>query len=270
MRHDVEPTPVDLNPYLEPVRKRTVHAPTTLKVKPAAAEHQPAVEVAEAGASYNPTMEDHQKLLQKAHKVETDKISQRENINKQLEYRKELLDLNEEEAEDSEVDEESDAHSDDDEETRKRKENKKKTRSERNRLKKAKETQQMELRRKQEKELHKEITKLEEIEKLVEQSEMSSLTKAEQRKAKKEALEKAGLPRLGKYFIQKAPIEVQLTEELSESLRSMKVSTVLISTNFFFSFLKHVSAKVAAPPLATTAPSNFQMTIPIFQNQSFY
>ncbi|KAG2181130.1 hypothetical protein INT43_008712 [Umbelopsis isabellina] len=219
---DEEPTPVDLNPYLEPVRKRTVHAPSTLKVKPAAAEHQPAVEVAEAGASYNPTMEDHQVLLRKAHKVETDKISQRENVNKQLEYRKELLDLNEEEAVDSEVDEESDAHSDDDEETRKRKENKKKTRSERNRLKKAKETQQLELRRKQEKELHKEITKLEEIEKIVEESEMSSLTKAEKRKAKKEAQEQAGLPRLGKYFVQKAPIEVQLTDELSESLRSLK------------------------------------------------
>ncbi|CAM0137364.1 unnamed protein product [Umbelopsis sp. WA50703] len=218
---DEEPTHVDLNPYLEPVRKRTVHAPTTLKVKPAAAEHQPAVEVAEAGASYNPTMEDHQELLRKAHKIEADKIAQRENISKQLEYRKELLDLNEEEAEDSEG-EESDAHSDDDEETRKRKETKKKTRAERNRLKKAKETQQMEQRKKQEKELHKEITKLEEIEKTVEESELSSLTKAEKRKAKKLAQEQAGLPRLGKYFVQKAPIEVQLTDELSESLRSLK------------------------------------------------
>lgn len=221
-----EPTPEDLNPYLEPVRIRKVQAPTTLKVKPAAAVHLPAVQVAEAGASYNPTMEDHQELLRKAHKVEEDKIAQRERINKQLEYRKELLDLADDEvakSEDEESQGESDAHSDDDEETRKRKEIQKKSRVERNRLKKAKETQQMEKRRRQDKILNKELHKLDEIQKTVEELEMEQLENAEKRKTKQETKEKEGLPRLGKYYVQKAPIEVQLTEELSESLRTLKV-----------------------------------------------
>lgn len=219
------PTPVDLNPYLEPVRTRKVQAPSTLKVKPAAAVHLPAVQVAEAGASYNPTMEDHQDLLRKAHKVEEDKIAQREHINKQLEYRRELLELNDDEVAktDDEEEEESDAHSDDDEETRKRKENQKKSRTERNRLRKAKETQQDEKRRRQDKELNKELHKLNEIQKTVEELEQEQLENAEKRKARQEEKEKAGLPRLGKYYVQKAPIEVQLTDELSESLRTLKV-----------------------------------------------
>jgi len=221
---DEAPTPVDLNPYLEPVRTRKVQAPSTLKVKPAAAVHLPAVQVAEAGASYNPTMEDHQDLLRKAHKVEEDKIAQREHINKQLEYRRELLELNDDEVAkaDDEEEEESDAHSDDDEETRKRKENQKKSRTERNRLRKAKETQQDEKRRRQDKELNKELHKLNEIQKTVEELEQEQLENAEKRKARQEEKEKAGLPRLGKYYVQKAPIEVQLTDELSESLRTLK------------------------------------------------
>ncbi|CAO3693878.1 unnamed protein product [Umbelopsis ramanniana] len=221
---DEEPTTVELNPYLEPVHKRKVNAPATLKVKPAAAVHLPAVQVADAGASYNPTMEDHQALLRKANQVEEDKIAERERINKQLEYRKELLEMDDDEVAktDDEEEEDSDVHSDDDEETRKRKEIRKKTRTERNRLRRAKENKWLEDRRRREKALNKELHKLDEIQQMVVDIEQETEEKTRQRQERQEAKEKAGLPRLGKYYVPKAPIEVQLTEELSESLRTLK------------------------------------------------
>jgi nucleolar protein 53 len=221
-----EPTSVDTNPYLEPVRKRKVHAPSTMKVKPSAAIHQPAVEVADAGASYNPTMQDHQALLRKAHKVEEDKIAERERINKQLEFRKELLEMDDDEVAKTDDDEEedSDIHSDDDEETRRRKETRKKTRTERNRLRRAKDARILEERRKKDKALNKELHKLDEIQQMVDEIEQDQQEKAKRRQERQDAKEKAGLQRLGKYYVPKAPIEVQLTEELSESLRTLKVN----------------------------------------------
>lgn len=225
----IEPTTVELNPYLEPVHKRKVNAPATLKVKPAAAVHLPAVQVADAGASYNPTMEDHQALLRKAHQVEEDKIAERERINKQLEFRKELLEMDDDEVAktDDEEEEDSDVHSDDDEETRKRKEIRKKTRTERNRLRRAKENKWLEDRRRREKALNKELHKLDEIQQMVVDIEQETEEKTKQRQERQEAKEKAGLPRLGKYYVPKVPIEVQLTEELSESLRTLKVRVFL-------------------------------------------
>ncbi|KAM6153963.1 LOW QUALITY PROTEIN: ribosome biogenesis protein NOP53 [Erethizon dorsatum] len=67
--------------FLEQTKKKGVRRPPRLHVKPSSA---PAVEVTPAGASYNPTFEDHQALLLAAHEVELQRQKEAEKLERQL------------------------------------------------------------------------------------------------------------------------------------------------------------------------------------------
>ncbi|KFO26266.1 Glioma tumor suppressor candidate region gene 2 protein [Fukomys damarensis] len=67
--------------FLEQTKKQGVRRPPRLQVKPSLA---PAVEVMPAGASYNPTFEDHQALLRAAHEVELQRQKEAEKLERQL------------------------------------------------------------------------------------------------------------------------------------------------------------------------------------------
>lgn len=67
--------------FLEQTKKKGVRRPSRLHVKPS---QVPAVEVIPAGASYNPTFEDHQALLREAHEVELQREKEAEKLERQL------------------------------------------------------------------------------------------------------------------------------------------------------------------------------------------
>lgn len=67
--------------FLEQTKKKGVKRPPRLHVRPS---QVPAVEVTPAGASYNPTFEDHQSLLLAAHEVELQRQREAEKLERQL------------------------------------------------------------------------------------------------------------------------------------------------------------------------------------------
>ncbi|XP_010584780.2 ribosome biogenesis protein NOP53 isoform X2 [Loxodonta africana] len=67
--------------FLEQTKKKGVKRPQHLHTKPSQA---PAVEVTPSGASYNPSFEDHQALLQAAHEVELQRQREAEKLKRQL------------------------------------------------------------------------------------------------------------------------------------------------------------------------------------------
>uniref|UniRef100_A0A8D1N616 Ribosome biogenesis protein NOP53 n=1 Tax=Sus scrofa TaxID=9823 RepID=A0A8D1N616_PIG len=67
--------------FLEQTKKKGVKRPQHLHTKPSQA---PAVEVTPAGASYNPSFEDHQTLLRAAHEVELQRQKEVEKLERQL------------------------------------------------------------------------------------------------------------------------------------------------------------------------------------------
>ncbi|XP_007102813.3 ribosome biogenesis protein NOP53 isoform X2 [Physeter macrocephalus] len=67
--------------FLEQTKKKGVKRPQHLHTKPSQA---PAVEVTPAGASYNPSFEDHQTLLRAAHEVELQRQKAAEKLERQL------------------------------------------------------------------------------------------------------------------------------------------------------------------------------------------
>lgn len=67
--------------FLEQTKKKGVKRPPRLHTRPSQA---PAVEVAPAGASYNPSFEDHQTLLSAAHEVELQRQKEAEKLERQL------------------------------------------------------------------------------------------------------------------------------------------------------------------------------------------
>ncbi|XP_048225061.1 ribosome biogenesis protein NOP53 isoform X2 [Perognathus longimembris pacificus] len=67
--------------FLEQTKKKGMRRPPRLHVKPS---HAPAVEVTPAGASYNPTFQDHQALLLAAHEVEVQRQKEAEKLERQL------------------------------------------------------------------------------------------------------------------------------------------------------------------------------------------
>ncbi|KAM4825267.1 ribosome biogenesis protein NOP53 [Thomomys bottae] len=67
--------------FLEQTKKKGVKRPPRLHIKPS---QVPAVEVTAAGASYNPTFQDHQALLRAAHEVEVQRQKEAEKLERQL------------------------------------------------------------------------------------------------------------------------------------------------------------------------------------------
>ncbi|XP_077141828.1 ribosome biogenesis protein NOP53 [Ranitomeya variabilis] len=69
--------------YLEQTKKSRVKRPDRLHKKPS---ELPAIEIAAAGASYNPTYESHQDLMLKAHEVEVKKLKEARKLSRKLKF----------------------------------------------------------------------------------------------------------------------------------------------------------------------------------------
>ncbi|KAF7728313.1 hypothetical protein EC973_006254 [Apophysomyces ossiformis] len=216
------------NDFLDHIKPRKVKAPVTLARKPEAAVHQPAVVVPAAGASYNPTMEQHQELLRVAHEIEVQKIEEKKKLDEQLKYRKELDDLESElQQEEKDAEEEeaaaTAAAADNDEEETKEQIEERKTRVQRNKERRLRREHILNQKKEQEKSIRKQVDKLNGIEEELSKRQAELEKMEERRREKEENEKKEGLKRIGKHFVQEMPIEVQLQDELSESLRQLKV-----------------------------------------------
>ncbi|KAI8355669.1 ribosome biogenesis protein Nop53/GLTSCR2 [Blakeslea trispora] len=219
-----------------PVEVKT-KAPKTLNEKPAAVDHIAAVEAPQGGHSYNPTVEEHQKLLSQAVEIEERKAETLKQLQEQLSYREELKLLADELAA-SEItkdgkmivtgeDEEEEEEEENEEKDIKKKKNKnageRKTRQQRHKEHRLA-TAELEKKQKlQERLIRQQIDKLRQIEsELAERVEqLDSL--AEKRGERKTEDAKKGIKKLGKYSVPELPIDVQLTDELCETLRQLKV-----------------------------------------------
>lgn len=218
----------DDNDYLEPAKEHKVKAPETLAQKPTASLHQPAVQVPHPGASYNPTFEEHQALLKQAGDIEIQKAEAEQKLKEQLSYRKELDALKDEldQANDDDDDEEEEEENTNDEpENNKSNEmGKRKTKAQRNKEKRLRLEQKMLAQREEERKIRRQIESLASIEGEVKKR-IEDLEKAEEARRKhREEAEKKGYKRIGKHFVKEMNIEVQLEDELSESLRQLKVN----------------------------------------------
>ncbi|KAI7885507.1 tumor suppressor protein Gltscr2 [Lichtheimia hyalospora FSU 10163] len=253
--------PADENPYLDVVKERKVNAPATLKRKPTAAVHQPAVVVPHAGASYNPTMEDHQELLRQAHQVELQKESEARKLEEQLSYRKEL-DAMAHELEQSleDEDDEAEAESDKDETvTAQSKEAKRKTRVQRNKEKRLRLEQLVHRQKQHEKEIRKQIDQLHHIEAQVKEHQEKLRLMNEKRQEIRDQNEKQGAKRLGKHFVQERSIDVQLQDELSESLRQLKPEGSLLHDQLYSLQKRNiVEPRVAVKPFQKYKPKVYE------------
>ncbi|KAF9157374.1 hypothetical protein BGX21_006631 [Mortierella sp. AD011] len=229
-QEDAEEQTEDSNDFVAGiVTKVPVKAPRSFKQKQKVSV--PAVKEAHPGASYNPTMQDHQGLLQLAHNEELRILRDKESVDAKLAYPKELDSmvafddqtggLLEDSDEEDEEEEEEDATGGDDI-AKPKKQKGKKSVTERNRLARAAETAKKEAQIKREKELLKQTNKVKEIMKSVEEEEAETERKRLENEKKKEEKERAGMKRVGRFNIPKERIHVQLQDELAESLRQLK------------------------------------------------
>ncbi|KAF8941466.1 ribosome biogenesis protein Nop53/GLTSCR2 [Dissophora ornata] len=223
----------------EIVTKVPVKAPRSFKQKQKVAV--PAVKEAHPGASYNPTMQDHQGLLRLAHNEELRIVQDRERVDAKLAYPKELdqmvafddqtggllEDSNDEDSEEEEEEEEGVEGS-----VKPKKQKGKKSVTERNRLARAAETAKKEAQIKRNKELLKQTNKVKEIMQSVAEEEAETERKRLENEKKKEEKEKAGMKRVGRFNIPKERIHVQLQDELAESLRQLKPEGSLMKDRF--------------------------------------
>ncbi|RUS17428.1 ribosome biogenesis protein Nop53/GLTSCR2 [Endogone sp. FLAS-F59071] len=202
--------------------KNKLKPPPTISLKPKPLLHHPAVKIPPPGASYNPTMQDHQALLRQAHEDELARVRARE--------AREATEKRAREAENIVEGQEKD----DDEETGEEEEGNmteraaakeaRKTRTERNRQLRAAERQREEEKRRRDKAIRKELGQVEEIKKTLEATVEEKTEEARKRTERREKREREQGARLAKQVVKKQPIDVQLQEELAESLRTLKVS----------------------------------------------
>ncbi|KAG0324661.1 hypothetical protein BGZ99_001598 [Dissophora globulifera] len=230
----------------EIVTKVPVKAPRSFKQKRKV--ELKAVKAAHPGASYNPTMQDHQSLLRLAHNEELRILKDKETVDAKLAYPKELdqmIAFDDQTGgllEDSEDEDEEESEEDDDEEgenagedggaIKSKKQKGKKSITERNRLARAAETAKRELEIKRHKELLKQTNRLQEIVKTVEEEEAEAERLYLESEKKKEEKEKAGMKRIGRFSVPNERIHVQLQDELAESLRELKPEGSLLKDRF--------------------------------------
>ncbi|XP_068172653.1 ribosome biogenesis protein NOP53 [Antennarius striatus] len=222
--------------FLQQTGKKLVKRPERLNVKPSVL---PAVEVIAPGGSYNPDFFSHQELLQEAHEVEVKKKKEEDRIERQLAVNKEETATEEttlrEQVEglEEEESEEEEAAANDDEcvavgaitlAAKKTERQRKREKAE-----KIKEQQRVADRRKVEE--RQQLFQLRSIKAAIRQQDQRTVTRQKRRKAKQEA-EKALPRRLGKLKFQPQDMEVQLSDELSGSLRQLKPEGSVLKDRF--------------------------------------
>ncbi|KAL1925528.1 uncharacterized protein VTP21DRAFT_411 [Calcarisporiella thermophila] len=222
-------------------KKQKVKAPATLvKMKNIAAEHIPAVRPALPGASYNPSMEDHQNLLLQAHEVEVKKHELKEKLEAKYGHLSnevkskgfDIQDMLDEEEEEEDDKEEVEEEGNGDEGSEQKKEAKRLTKKERNKQLRRAMQEKEEQKRQLDRRLKSELDQVQDISTKIEEEDKIRQQKLYERALKTEEKKKRGHKKLGKYKVQEAPIDVQLQEELSESLRGLKPEGNLFKERF--------------------------------------
>lgn len=219
--------------------RKPSHAPKTISEAPLLLVNEDlarAVVIPEGGKSYNPDHEEWVKLLkkeserEKQREEERNKLAQEKQRIEELmeQYSKEIDDDDEEEDEVEEEEEDQAAEND----TQLKSVNKpvrvkKKTNSQKR--KRAQEKEQQNL-RSQLKELKQQIKDLESLPKLIEQELARFKRQEEERKAKEGTRKK--VKKLGKHKIRDAPLEVKLSDELTDTLRRLKPEGNLTAERF--------------------------------------
>ncbi|CAO3638124.1 unnamed protein product [Mucor hiemalis] len=216
--------------------KAKLRVPKTVTEKPIALAHIPAISTPEGGHSYNPTVEEHQLLLAKANDAEERKAEILKKLQEQLSYRDELKQLADELSSteitaegkivstvaDEEEEEDLEDKPTDDKATKKRKAAERKTRAQRHKSHRLA-TEELEKKQKlQERAIRQQIDMLRQIEAEIKQRAEELDVIAEQKGERKLEEEKKGKKKLGKYTVPELPVDVQLTEELCETLRQLK------------------------------------------------
>ncbi|KAG4099769.1 P60-like protein [Neocallimastix lanati (nom. inval.)] len=213
--------PQEINFFNQPKPK----APNTLKYNKLI-EKIDAVKVGHPGTSYNPTFTDHQDALRIAVDIEQKKEDEKLRIEKELSYPPELDEVSDHEIIDNDSDdEEEETEEENIIEQKVVKTGERKTKAQRNKEKKNKEKNEKRLAKLKEKEMSKQIDEIEKIQKAIDDEEKNTIEKMNKPKREK-------MPRLGKVKYQEKSMDIQLTEELSESLRSLKPEGNLFTDRF--------------------------------------
>ncbi|XP_065833480.1 ribosome biogenesis protein NOP53-like [Oscarella lobularis] len=216
------PDPID-EYYREVTRQRPVKAPTTMKLnKPLPVA---AVEVAAAGASYNPSFESHQELLKMAtenavKKLKKDQKAQRKlgSLKTTTSDEREAIWLNEMTSSNREDEEAIDSSGD---VVSRGDPSQPKTRKQRRKERERKEANDLVKKERDEKQRMQDVYRIKALKREIRDSEEKSKVRMEEKK-RKEEINKTKPKRLGSVPYEEPPVVVQLPEELSGSLRKLK------------------------------------------------
>uniref|UniRef100_A0A8C8S611 Ribosome biogenesis protein NOP53 n=1 Tax=Pelusios castaneus TaxID=367368 RepID=A0A8C8S611_9SAUR len=228
--------------FLEQTKKQRVRRPARLKKKPS---ELPAVEVIPAGGSYNPTFQAHQVLLLQAHEVELRRQKAEEKLERQLSFPTAAEAPTQETAfrEQCEGLLEESGDEEDDEEKMLREPpapvatplstllHEKKTEQQRRREKEAKALVARRLGEKAARCRRQELFQLRSIRLQVKRREAELLRRRRVRLAKRQA-EATKPRRLGRLKYEDPDLEVQLSTELAESLRTLKPEGSILRDRF--------------------------------------
>ncbi|XP_051963118.1 ribosome biogenesis protein NOP53 isoform X2 [Xyrauchen texanus] len=223
--------------YLEQTKKKLVKRPSKLNEKPSVL---PAVEVIAPGGSYNPDFFSHQELLREAHEVEVKKLKAEERLARQLAVKddtateestfKEQVEGLIEEGEMEPEHEQSDMAAEDSvtgpTATQEKKTERQRKREKAERIK--------ELQRKAERQFidsRQQLFQLRSIHTSLKERELMTKMRQAQRKAQQEA-QKSMPRRLGRLKFQTPDLDVQLSNELASSLRSLKPEGSILKDRF--------------------------------------
>ncbi|KAJ3358629.1 Glioma tumor suppressor candidate region protein 2 [Kappamyces sp. JEL0680] len=217
------------NDYLAPFLKKEVAKPVVEDTRPKAV---PAVALPLPGISYQPTEKDHQAAIEVAASVEFKKLRKEEAIENQLAYPPELDLLDDDDfmgdSDGSEASENADAP----EEVAKEKPRGKKTRAEINKANRAKQMHRKMLEQDQQQALLDQINKIKELEQDINNKEETQRQKKLLRDQYLSYLADTKTKRLGRHVFQPASMEIQLTDELADSLRTLKPEGSLVKDRF--------------------------------------
>ncbi|XP_048017352.1 ribosome biogenesis protein NOP53 [Megalobrama amblycephala] len=228
--------PETADPYfLEQTKKKLVKRPDRLNEKPSVL---PAIEVVAPGASYNPDFFSHQDLLREAHEVEVKKLKAEERLKRQLAVNEDiatkesnfkeqvegLIEEGDSEPEEPEGDAEDTVTGPTATQEKKTERERKKEKAQR-----IKELQTKAERQKVDKQ--QQLFQLRSIRSDLKKQEQRTKMRQAQRKAKQEA-QKSTPRRLGRLKFQAPDLDIQLSDELAGSLRSLKPEGSILKDRF--------------------------------------
>lgn len=234
-KQKTEKKPVDLWGDEEAVPVAPFKAPETLKQLPHVGTA--AVDAPHPGISYNPVPEEHENVIKLAYEEEVQKLEHREKLKETVprpdlilaSQRVESVFTMDVDLPSSDDDEEEEAAAADEnevsaDEQTKKKEPKRKTKAQRNRERRTKALQQEIERRKKQKQDLAALARLKELE--------AELEDAKKSKEGAKNDTKSAPKKLSKYEFQALPMTVQLSDELADSLRTLKPEGNLFKERF--------------------------------------